>query len=275
MPRQVRATSFEKRENGYPIPSILIGESLMPARSPSPLRIRLLISLLIGATAVSIGGCDSSNDHSASPSPTAASQPPPAPKPPAPPPPPVGKDHIEGLVRSVSGNTIELTQRDRSAATVDFTPKTMVTELSSAALTDVKPGGCVNVRPVPQNAGGAVTAESVEISPSVAHSCPPPPNPAGAVFGIVDSVADNAIKVNSVDPTGKTTHTTVTVTDTTTYTKHGVVDAQAVQNGKCMAAQGSLAGGVLQAMTIDLEPCPPMGRPHHHFHLPWWLHHHH
>jgi len=31
----------------------------------------------------------------------------------------------------------------------------------------------------------------------------------------------------------------------------------------------------LQATTIDLEPCPPMGRPHHHFHLPWWPHHHH
>jgi len=158
---------------------------------------------------------------------------------------------------------------------VNFTPTTMITELSSAALTDVQPGSCVDAKPVPQNAGGAVTAESVEISPAVAHRCPPPPNPAGAVFGIVDSVADNAIKVNSVDPAGKTTHTTVTVTNTTTYTKHGVVDAHAVQNGKCMAAQGSLNGGVLQATTIDLEPCPPMGRPHHHFHLPWWPHHHH
>jgi hypothetical protein len=234
----------------------------------------LLISLLAGAAVVSIGGCDSSNEQPASPARPGASQPPPAPKPPSPPPPPVAKDHIEGLVRSVSGNTIELTQRNRTAATVDLTPKTMITELSSAALTDVKAGGCVNVKPVPDN-GGGVTAQSVEISPAVAHRCPPPPNPAGAVFGIVDSVADNAIKVNSVDPAGKTTHTTVNVTDTTTYTKHGVVDAHAIQNGKCMAAQGNLNGGVLQATTIDLEPCPPMGRPHHRFHLPWWLHHHH
>lgn len=263
------------RENGYPIASILIGEPLMPARSPSPLWSRFLISLLVGATAAALGGCDSSNEQGASPSPPAASQPPPAPKPPSPPPPPIGKDHIEGLVRSVSGNAIELTQRNRTAATVDFTPTTMITELSSAALTDVKPGGCVNVRPVPQSADGAVVAQSVEISPAIAHNCPPPPNPAGAVFGIVDSVADNAIKVNSVDPAGKTTHTTVTVSNTTTYTKHGVVDAHAVQNGKCMAAQGSLDGGVLQATTIDLEPCPPMGGPRHHFHLPWWLHHHH
>ena len=175
----------------------------------------------------------------------------------------------------MSGNAIELTQRDRSAATVDFTPKTMITELSSAALTDAKPGDCVNVKPVSPNAGGAVTAQSVEISPAVAHRCPPPPNAAGAVFGLVDSVADNAIKVNGVDPAGQTTHTTVTVTDTTTYTKHGLVDAHAVQNGKCMAAQGSMEGGVLQAATIDIEPCPPMGQPHHHLHLPGWLHRHH
>jgi hypothetical protein len=189
----------------------------------------------------------------------------------------VGKDHIEGLVRSVSGNAIQLTQRDRSAATVDFTPQTMVTELSSAALTDVTPGSCVDVRSAPQSAspGGAITAESVEISPAVAHRCPPPPGPTVAVYGTVDSVAGNAIKVNTIDLTGKTTHTTVSVIDTTTYTKHAVTNAQAVQNGKCMAAQGTKDGNVLRAATIDLEPCPPMGRPHHHLHLPWWLHRHH
>ncbi len=224
----------------------------MPARSPSPSRIRFSILLLIGAIAISVGACDSSDEQHAAPSQPSVSQPPPAPKPPPPPPPPVGKDHIEGLVRSVSGNTIELTQRDRSAATVNFTPRTMITELSSAALADAKPGDCVDVKPVAPNAGGAVTAQSVEISPAIAHVCPPPPNAAEAVFGLVDSVADNAIKVNSVDPAGHTTHTTVTVTNTTTYTKHGLVDAHAVQNGKCMAAQGSEEGGVLQAATIDL-----------------------
>jgi hypothetical protein len=189
----------------------------------------------------------------------------------------VGKDHIEGLVRSVSGDAIQLTQRDRSAATVDFTPQTMVTELSSAALTDVKPGSCVDVKSVPQSAspGGAITAESVEIIPAIANRCPPPPGPAAAAYGMVDSVAGNDIKVTTIDPTGKTTHSTVSVVSTTTYTKHAVTNAQAVQDGKCMAAQGTKDGNVLRAATIDLEPCPPMGSPHHHFHLPWWLHHHH
>ncbi len=84
----------------------------------------------------------------------------------------------------------------------------------------------------------------------------------------------NTIAVNSIDPTGKATHTTVTVINTTTYTKHAVTNPQAIQNGKCMAAMGTKDGGVLQAATIDLEPCPPMGRPHHHFHIPWPHHRH-
>jgi hypothetical protein len=251
----------------------------MTVTSSGPSRARLLVPLLAAVTVWSIAACDSSNNQNSTQHGTAASQPSSAakPPPPPPPPPPVGKDHIEGLVRSVSGDTIQLTQRDRSAATVELTPQTMVTELSSAALTDVKPGSCVDVRPAPQGAspGGAITAESVEISPAIAHTCPPPPGLPGAVYGIVDSVADNAIKVNTVDPTGKTTHSTVNVINTTTYTKHAVTNAQAVQNGKCMAAQGTKDGSVLRAATIDLEPCPPMGRPHHHLHLPWWLHRHH
>jgi Domain of unknown function (DUF5666) len=189
----------------------------------------------------------------------------------------MGHDEIEGLVRSVSGNTIQLTQRDRSAATVDFTPQTMVTELSSAALSDVKPGSCVDVKPAAQSAppGGAITAESVEISPSEGGQCPPPVGPAEGprVNGIIDSVTGNTFAVNGIDPTGKATHSTVTVANTTTYTKHAVTNEQAIQNGKCMAAMGTKDGGVLHAQTIDLEPCPPMGRPHHHFHIPWPHHH--
>jgi hypothetical protein len=226
---------------------------------------------------LSIAACGTSNNQNSTQHGTAASQPSSAPKPLPPPPPPVGKDHIEGLVKSVSGDAIQLTQRDRSAATVDFTPQTMVTELSSAALTDVKPGSCVDVRSAPQSAspGDAITAESVEISPAVANRCPPPPGPPAAAYGTVDSVAGNDIKVTTIDPTGKTTHSTVSAVNTTTYTKHAVTNAQAVQDGKCLAAQGTKDGGVLRAATIDLEPCPPMGSPHHHFHLPWWLHHHH
>jgi hypothetical protein len=189
----------------------------------------------------------------------------------------VGKDEVEGLVRSVSGDTIHLTQRDRTEATVDFTPKTVVTELSPAQLSDVKSGSCVDVEAAPQSApaGGAITAHSVTVNPSEGGKCPPPQEPPSAapgespgVDGTVTSVTGNTIAVDSTDPTGKTTPANVTVTDATTYTKHAVTSPQAIQDGKCMAARGTESGGTLHATTIDLEPCPPLGQPHHHFYLP-------
>jgi Domain of unknown function (DUF5666) len=248
----------------------------MSASSLKPRSVRLAIYAVTGVVTLSIAACSTShNQNSGQPS-TPASPTSVVPKPP--PAPPVGHDVVEGLVRSVSGNRIQLTQRDRTAAAVDFTPSTMVTELSSAALTDVKPGSCVDVKAASQSGppGGGITAESVEISPSEGGKCPPPIGPAESpsVNGIVDSVTGNTIAVNGIDPTGKATHTTVTVITTTTYTKHAVTNAQAIQNGKCLAAQGTKDGGVLHAATIDLEPCPPMGRPHHHFHIPWPHHRH-
>jgi hypothetical protein len=242
---------------------------------------QLAILAVTGATAVSLTACgNSSNENTGIPS-TSASSTISSPKPP--PVPPTGHDEVEGLVRSVSGNRIQLTQRDRTAAAVDFTPSTLVTELGPAKLTDVSHGSCVDIEAAPQSGppGGPVTAQSVTTSPSEGGKCPPPaPSPGGpaespSVNGIVDSVTANTIAINGIDPTGKATHTTVNVTDTTTYTKHAVTNAQAIQNGKCMAAQGTKDGGVLHAATIDLEPCPPMGRPHHHFRIPWPHHHHH
>jgi hypothetical protein len=251
----------------------------MPVTTPRRGLTRLTILAVAGATAVSLAGCgNSNNNHTAIPSTSLSptiSPPKPPPPPPPPPVPPMGHDEVEGLVRSVSGNTIELTQRDRTAATVDFAPSTMVTELEPAALSDVTKGSCVDVEAAAPTGppGGPVTASDVTISPSEGGKCPPPP-PAGpgenpAVFGIVDSVAGNAITVDSIDPAGKPTRATVNVTDTTTYNKNALTNAQAIQSGKCMAALGTKDGGVLHAATIDLEPCPPMGRPHHHFYFPF------
>jgi Domain of unknown function (DUF5666) len=248
----------------------------MSGAALKPQLIRLAIFTVTGATALSVAACSTSHNQnsgqpSTSASPTSVVPKPPAP--PVPPTPPVGKDHIEGLVRSVSGNTIHLTQRDRTSATVDFRPTTMVTELGSAQLSDVTPGSCVDVKAVPGSAppGGAITAQSIEISPALGGKCPPPagqPSSQPAAFGTVASVTGNAFTVTGTDPTGKSTHTNVTVSSTTTYIKHAPTNAQAIQNGKCMAAQGTISGGVLQAATIDLEPCPPMGGGHHRFHLP-------
>ncbi len=244
----------------------------MSAISSKPRLMRLAILAVTGATAFSVADCSTTDNQNAGKPSTSVSPTSSAPKPP--PPPPIGKDHVEGLVGSVSGNTIQLTQRDTTAATVDFSPKTMVTELTSAQLTDVTPGSCADVQTGPASVppGGAITAQSVTISPSEGGRCPPPQGP--GVYGTVASATGNTIAITGTDPAGKTTHTNVTVTNTTTYTKHAVTNTQAIQQGKCMAAQGTNSGGALQAATIDLEPCPPMGRPHH-FHFPHLPHFHH
>lgn len=241
-------------------------------------RLARLAIAVTGAVALSVAACSTSkNEHTGQPG-TSAS--PTSTVPTSPPAPPVGTDHIEGLINSVSGNTIHLTQRNRTAATVDFTPQIMVTELTPAKLPDVTSGDCVDVEAGPNGAppGDAITAQSVTISPAVAGKCPPPsgqPAENPGVYGTVTSVTGNTIAVTSTDPAGKTSHTNVTVTDATTYTRHAVTNTQAIQQGKCMAAQGTNSGGVLQATAIDLEPCPPMGRPHHRFHIPYLPHHHH
>jgi hypothetical protein len=181
----------------------------------------------------------------------------------------VGKDYVEGLVESVSGKTIQLRTRTGSA-TVDFTPSTRVVEVTPAQLADVTSGSCVNVRGTPQSAptGAAITAQSVTITPAIDGKCPPPPG----FYGIVASVSGNTIVVNGIG-TGAPTATNVTVANTTSYSKQTPSSTQAIEHGKCMGAQGTQNAGALEAMTISLEACPPMGRPHHH-HLPH-LHLHH
>ncbi|HWS93390.1 MAG TPA: hypothetical protein VN306_13155, partial [Mycobacterium sp.] len=180
-------------------------------------------------------------------------------------PPAVGKDYVEGLVESVSGNAIQLRTRTGSA-TVDFTPSTRVVQVTPAQLADVTPGSCVNVRATPQSAptGGAITAQSVTITPAIDGKCPPP----AGFFGTVTSVSGNTIAVNGIGAGGQSTPTNVTVANTTSYSKQTPSSTQAIEHGKCMGAQGTENAGVLEAMTISLEACPPMGRPHHHLHLP-------
>lgn len=192
------------------------------------------------------------------------------------------------MVASVSGNTIHLRLRNGAAA-VDFSPSTVVTELSSAQRADVTVGSCVAVEPTPDSprSGDEVTARSVTISPPVDGKCTPlpaaastasPPTSAApaanpTVRGMVASVSGNTFTINNVG--GNTSQTNVTVTSTTTYVKQTSSNTQAVTQGKCMAAQGPDRDGVLQATTIELQACPPLGRPRFRFPFPHLPHHHH
>jgi len=248
----------------------------MSATSVKPRLTQLAILGVIVLIALFIAMCGPSNNASNTgntgkptvsaipPSSAPSAAPPPAPQPPA-----VGKDYVEGLVESVSGNAIQLRTRT-GAATVDFTSSTRVVDVTPAQLTDVTPGSCVNVRATPQGAppGAAITAQSVTITPAIDGKCPPP----AGFYGTVASVSGNTIAVNNTDARGQNTPTNVTVTNTTTYSKQTPTTTQAIEHGKCMGAQGTNSAGVLQATTISLEPCPPMGRPHHHLpHLPFHL----
>lgn len=256
----------------------------MLATSPTARLSRFAILAVTGAAALSVAACGgtSNNAKPTSANPTSSSPTSSSPSASA-----KGNDWVRGLIDSVSGNTIQVSQRS-GTATVDFTPSTEVSELTPAQLTDVTAGSCISVQPNHHSAstsGSGITARSVRVSTAVDGKCPPPKQPTGAettpppgapvphrqVRGQVVSVAGNTVTVNNTDPSGNSSQTTVTVTDTTEYTKQTISDAQALTQGKCIAAHGTKDnGGTLQATTITVQQadngsCPePGGRRHRH-----------
>jgi hypothetical protein len=253
----------------------------MPATLSTTRLSRVALLAVTGATALSVAACGGSNTAkptSANPTSTAPSSPSPSAS-------AKGKDWVNGLIDSVSGNTIQVSARSGSA-TVDFTPSTAVSEITPAQLTDITTGSCVSVHPDRHGTptgGGAVTARSVRVSTAVDGKCPQPGKgpdattstaPGGPVAhhqlsGQVTSVAGNTITLNDADAGGNSPQTSVTVTDTTKYTKQSTTDAQAIAQGKCIAAHGtSDGGGALQATTISVQQsdngsCPQLGGRHH------------
>jgi len=229
-------------------------------------------AVVIAVVAFALAMCSPSHDASDSAGKPTVSAVPPSPAPsgaapaPTPLPLPVGKDYVEGMVESVSGDRIALRTRTGSA-TVGFAPSTPVFRVTPARLPDVTPGSCVNVRATPQSAPSAsdITAQAVTITSAVDGKCPPP----AGFYGTVASVSGNTIVVSGWGSGGgHATPTTVTVAGTTSYTKQTLASAQAITNGTCMGAQGTNEGDALQAATISLQTCPPTSGPHHHFHLP-------
>jgi hypothetical protein len=203
---------------------------------------RLAILTVAGASALSIAACGASHNTGTSASPTSSAATSPSPN---------GKNSVSGMIASVADNAIQVTQQAGNA-TVDFTPSTKITEDTPAALTDVTAGSCVAVHPTKGSGNtGAITAQSVRVSPAVNGKCSEPKHHAG-VAGIVASVAGNTITANGT--VGNGSPSTVTVTDTTKYTKETVGDAHALAQGKCVAAQGTKDGsGTLQATAITVR----------------------
>ncbi len=194
------------------------------------------------ATALSVGACSSSH-HAKSPatsSPASAK----------------GQGSVYGLIASVSGNSVQVTQKT-GTATVDVSASTQVIENTKTQLTDIAAGNCVNVDSTAASAGGAVTANSVTlVAPGGDGKCWQPKNAQPSkVIGTVASVAGNTIHVTVTDANGNPSETDVTVTDTTPYTKQASVTSQAIAQGKCISALGTKdGGGTLQATVVTLAP---------------------
>lgn len=216
-------------------------------------------TMLAAATAFSVAACGSSNTPTPSTSPSTVVASPTAS-------PPGGDAKVRGLIASVAGNAVQVTQK-KGTATVDFTGSTKVTEVSRAVLADVTAGSCVSTRA--KDAGQP--AASVRVSPAVDGKCPPAEQPTTSgkptpAQGTVVSVAGNTITINTDGGTPQT----VTVSDKTKYTKEAPATSQAINQGKCLTALGSENGGALQATAISLRPanngkCPDKdGGPHRH-----------
>ena len=243
----------------------------MPVTFPRVRVTGFAVLAVTGATALTVAACGTSNNTHPTTSAAAPSSSPSASA--------KGRDWVAGQIASVSGDAIQVTQQS-GAATVDFSPSTKITEVNPAQLTDVTAGSCVAIRPTHESAdsGTTITAQSVRVSPAVEGKCAELKQPAGAsgrpaghhlVAGTVASVAGNTISVNGADANGNTSATNVTVTDTTKYSKQAATDAQALTQGKCIAAHGTKDNsGTLQATNISVQPadngnCPQLGGRHH------------
>jgi hypothetical protein len=245
----------------------------MSVTSPPARLSRLAIVTLTGVAVLSVAACGTSNNAK----PTSTNPNSSAPSSSSPSTSAKGKDWVNGLIDSVSGNTIQVSQRSGSA-TVDFTPSTAVSVITPAQLTDISTGSCVSVHPDRHDGsteGGTITARSVRVSTAVDGKCgsaTSTPSDAPArhrqLRGQVASVAGNTITLNDADSGGNSSQTSVTVTSTTKYTRQSTADAQAIAQGKCIAAHGTTdGGGTLQATTISVQQsdngsCPQLGGKH-------------
>jgi hypothetical protein len=243
----------------------------MSVTLPTARMTQFTILAIAGITALSAAACGTPNNTKPSTPESPASSSPASAE---------GKERVNGLIASVSGNTVQVSQKD-GTATVDFTPSTKVNEFTPAQLTDVTAGSCVSARPTSESTpatSGAITAKSVTVSQAVDGKCPPPKVPAGAsttaapsapppggteapqvrpaaARGTVASVAGNTIAVTTADANGNPSQINVTVTDTTKYTKNTPADAHAITQGKCISARGTKDGsGTLQATKIVVSP---------------------
>ena len=212
---------------------------------------------VVGLTALSVAACGSSNTSSPSSSstnnPAAASSSPTSTSPGATPGAAADKDQVRGIVGTVSGGTVTVTEQSGSA-TVNVTQSTKVSQLTQGQLTDITAGECLMVNPTKDSGQPpAVTAAAVLFGAPDNGQCGHPGGnaPGGRLGGTVASVNGNSIVLTAAD----NSQTTVTVTPDTRYAKRVAADGSAIAAGQCLAARGQKDNsGVLQATYVSVRP---------------------
>ena len=228
---------------------------------------RYSLLAVVGITALAVAACGSTTSGSPASSAGASGTGSASPAPLA-----QGRNHVAGLVASVSGSTVQVT-RQNATVTVTYSPATKISEVTPAQFTDVTAGSCIAVRPSarPPPSGGAatVTARMVSINALANGRCQAP-HGRGGLAGTVSSVNGNTIVLNAIDSNGTTSQTNVQVDNTTRYARLAAANSQAIAQGKCLAARGTNdSTGTLQATTINLRPADngtcmqPTGGRHH------------
>ena len=87
-----------------------------------------------------------------------------------------GKDWVNGLIDSVSGNDYSGEPRS-GTATIDFTPSTAVSELTAAQLTDITAGSCIRcirTATAPQHTAAQSPLDRCASAPLSTAKCPSP-----------------------------------------------------------------------------------------------------
>jgi hypothetical protein len=214
--------------------------SLKPARLTG-----LAVVAVAGAAVLSVGACGSHDEKAPEKSAAASAG--------------SGKDVVRGLVSSVSGSTVQVTEA-AGTATVEVGPSIKVVEDSGAQLSDVVAGNCLRVafaREAAPAPGGVSTAGAVRVTlPAAGGKCAQPKTPADKPLnGTVVSVEGNTITVAFTDANGNPAETQVAVTDKTRYRKDVATNSEAIAQNKCIVARGTKDGeGTLQAKAVSLGP---------------------
>jgi hypothetical protein len=182
------------------------------------------------------------------------------------------RNGASGQLVKITGTTLILSGASGDT-TVTFDSTTRITRTSTASVADIVPGVCLFAVGL-KDASGAVTANTVRLTPAANGSCTPqanlvpgggglpgfgtprpdrptPPANFGIVAGVVTAVAGTAVTVKGQSGTTAT----VTVPTTVLVSKTADASAADLQIGECLAAAGNRdAAGTIQARSLTIRP---------------------